>query len=138
MYQTSFGPQDAAILAGKAEGLRLAAQEISAFQESSPQLAAQAGVEVCALEARTILAGGAVDRIVMAGTKAAESGRPLSMNGPDLDALTRLEGVVMVSEARIGSSLGTLEHAEAGGGMETLAGWVGLAGGVVGLVKTFF
>ncbi len=109
-------------LAQSATAISAAAREFIAFAEGEPTLAAQAGVEVLALEARGILSGGAHHRLASAGTVAA-----------DLEALSRLEGVVALAGARLDALDAAIAADSKGSGIEQLAGFIGLASGAVGL-----
>ena len=109
-------------LAQSATAISAAAREFVAFSEGEPALAAQAGVEVLALEARGILSGGAHHRLASTGA------------GPaDLGALSRLEGIVALAGARLDALDAAIARDSQGSGIEQLAGFIGLASGAVGL-----
>lgn len=134
----SFGPDVAAQLAEKAAYVQMAGGDLALFGETEPWLAAQCGVEIGALEARTLLAGGSALRVGQASREAAASGRGVVLAASDLEALSRLEGVLAVSSSRIGQALAILESRERGSGFESLGSVIGLATGAVGLIKSFF
>lgn len=117
-------------LASKGRALSEAAGELVRLHETSPDLTALAGVEVAALEARVILEGGAVDRVsrALSGSQ--------SPSAQDVEALSRLEGVLTVAESRIGTCMGAMEARESSAPMEKLAGFIGLATGAVSLVRS--
>lgn len=135
----SFGPDVARRLAEKAAFVQMAGRELSLFGETEPWLAAQVGVEIGALEARTLLAGGSAVRVGQAAEEAAMSGRPVVLAAEDLEALSRLEGVLAISKSRIDHAVGQLDaRMQAPGIMDSLGSVIGLATGAVGLFKTFF
>lgn len=135
----SFGPDVARRLAEKAAFVQMAGRELAHFGESEPWLAAQVGVEIGALEARTILAGGSAVRVGQEAEEAAMSGRAVVLAAEDLEALSRLEGVLATSSARMSQAIATLDaRAQGPGIMDSLGSVIGLATGAVGLFKTFF
>lgn len=123
---TEMMESEVTVLAGRARQLASAAREFVSFADSEPTLAARAGVEVLALEARGILGNGAAQR--------AAQGMPES---GDVETLVRLEGVVTLAGARMEGLEAAMEAAEGEGGFQRLAGIIGLASGAVGLIKSF-
>jgi hypothetical protein len=134
----TFGPQDSWILAERAGRLSMGARELAAFVDSEPGLAAECGVEVGALEARSILAGGAPARVAARATETARTGRSVPVPQVDMEALSRLEVVLAQSAMRIGTGIATLDAAQARSesGMERLGSIIGLAGAAVGLARS--
>jgi hypothetical protein len=134
----SFGPDVAGRLAEKAAYVQMAGRELSLFGETEPWLAAQCGVEIGALEARTILAGGSALRVGRLAEEAARSRAPVILASEDLEALSRLEGVLAVSSSRIGQAVALIDSREKSSGMENLGSVIGLATGAIGLYKSIF
>lgn len=134
----SFGPDVAARLAEKAAYVYMAGRELALFGEAEPWLAAQCGVEIGALEARTLLAGGAASRVGSLAQEAAGAGRPVVLAAEDLEALSRLEGVLALSSSRIGQAIAMLDSREKSSGLDNLGSVIGLATGAVGLFKSLF
>lgn len=134
----SFGPEVAARLAEKASHVAMAGRGLAGFGEAEPWLASQCGVEIGALEARTILSGGAAERVGRAAQEAAQSRRPVLLASEDLEALSRLEGVLAVTTNRIEQTLALIEARESSSGMDGLGSFLGLATGAVGLFKSLF
>lgn len=132
------GSSDALFLAGRAAAIGQAAREFIAFADQDPGLAAHAGVEISALEARVLLSGGAVDRVASLASQAARLGRAFDVSGQDIEAVSRLEGVLALASSRIDFSLAGMAAAEAGAGPSMLGTYIGLATGAVGLFKTIF
>ena len=140
-----FDPASARRLAGKIDLLRTAAGDFASFAEREPGLASDCGVEVQALEARSILSGGAPERIARAAFLAAESGRPAAVEQADLDSVERLERVTALAAERIDQRRRALEAqvapaAALGSLVEKLAP---MLGGIVvdrafGLLKSIF
>jgi hypothetical protein len=133
MNSIRFPSEDASYLAAKAKSASLAARELVAFCSEEPELAGQAAIEVLALEAKSILSGGAVERIVLA----ARSGSP-AVRRDDLDAAFRLDTIASLSSSRL-SALGVaLEGEESDAPMNKLGGIVSIAATVLGMVKTIW
>ncbi len=136
-------PSQAAFLVERSVRLAGSARELSAFGEAEPHLASECGVEINALEARTILASGAVDRVARAAAEAVQTRRHASLAAEDLEAVARLEGTVALGSSRIGLKLATLEAAarqEPSQQVNNLiamgSGVIGLGSGVIGLAKS--
>lgn len=129
-------PDAAATLAERALDLGERAEALAGFAAEDPDLAREAGVEVAALEARTILGSGAIGRVARAGLDGARWGRPVSLAGHDLEAVTRLEGIIATSTTRIGQRLAALDRTPSF--LERAAGVIGLASGALGLWKSIF
>lgn len=136
-YKIRLGQADAAVLAERTVTLAGAAEELSRFHEGSPELAALCGIETAALEARLILSGGACARLSEAA-RAAQEGRAAEVSLSDVSALSRLETVLSLGEARIGAQIAELDAATQTDGVERIGNFVGMASGVIGLVKSIF
>lgn len=134
----SFGPDVAGRLAEKAAYVQMAGKELALFGEAEPWLAAQCGVEIGALEARTLLSGGAATRIGRLAGEAAAAGAPVVLAAEDLEALSRLEGVLALSSSRIGQAIAIMDAREQSSGFDNLGSVIGLATGAVGLIKSIF
>lgn len=124
-------------LAQKTAYLIGAAKELSSFDEEDPGMSGECGVEVCALEARTILSGGIPYRVVAKAEEAAMTGRPFLISGSDLETVSRLEGVVARGSSRIGHRIEQLDAAIAQQPAATLGNMVGIVTGAIGLIKSF-
>lgn len=138
MGEAAFHPAHAAALAARSRRLQEAAAELAGFAEREPELAALSGIEVAALEARSILSGGAAGRVCLSGADCAARGVPLSASRADLDALSRLEGLVVLSDARIGMRLAAMDAAERRGHLDGVGTVIGVASGAIGLIKAIF
>lgn len=136
MDQVALGPEVAQALARKVENAVLAGNELSSFSDREPGLAAECGVEISALEAKSILGSGAPERLFEAATLGASSGRPFLVYRADLDGMTRLEGVVSLASSRIAQTYMALEAADSA--PARLGSVVGTIGAIVGLVRSFF
>ena len=132
----SLSPEQAEFLSGRAARIAASAHWLGEFGETDPDLAGACGVEVCALEARTLLGSGLVQRVQAAAEEATRLRRPALLAGDDLEGLARLEAAVALGSSRIGIRLTAME-AEAGQeGLAKFGGLLGLAGSVWGLVKS--
>lgn len=129
-------PRAAAHLAQKTAHLILAGRELSAFGEEDPALAGECGVEICSLEARTILSSGAPLRVAQLAGEAATTRRQVTVSSQDLETLSRLEAVVAMGSSRIGLKLATLDASSAQEPMARLGSLIGLVTGAAGLIKT--
>lgn len=118
-------------------GLAAAGQELAIFGETEPDLAGSCGVEICALEARSILAGGYLTRIHQAA-QAAQLGRPVMLAANDVEALARLEQVITLGSSRIALKAASMDAQASQDGLAKVGTFVGLATGVVGLVKSLW
>lgn len=134
----TFLAAEADILGRRAIELSESAEALSLFAQESPELAQLAGVEVSALEARSILRSGVIPRVAAMALGNARSGRQATIGGADLETLTRLEAIVNLSGARITSSVQSLDQQKSRSGVETLGSMIGVATGVVGLWKALF
>jgi hypothetical protein len=132
------GPSEAVGLAEKAAALDGAARELCQFVDSDPSLAGQCGVEVNAVEVRTLLMAGAASRIFQRGTEAGRLGKRMEVSTEDLEQLSRLEGVISLSASRIALKSAALEAADGQDGMAKLGSIIGLTTGAVGLVRSFW
>ena len=128
----TFSGDRAGALITKGKALGDAAWALVGLHETEPDLAATAGVEVAALEARGILEGGAVERV----EASLNAGRQASV--VDVEAISRLEGILSVSEARIGACMGAIDAQQAPVSVEKVAGFIGLATGAVSLIRSIF
>lgn len=136
--RTTFDPRSAALLAERASRIQGSGAELAALGEVDPDLAGECGVEICSLEARTILASGAPSRVVAMAGEAARSGRPTAIETSDIEAMSRLEQVVALGSSRISLKLAALEAQAAQEPTARMGSLMGLATGAVGLFKTFF
>ena len=132
------GPSEAAMLAGKAAALEGAARELCSFVDQDPGLAGECGVEINAVEARTLLMAGAPSRVASRGQLAGQSGQKLTVTTEDLEQLSRLEGVLSLAASRVALKGAALDAAEGQDGMAKLGSVIGIATGAVGLVRSFF
>ncbi len=117
----SWTPSDARLMGERTEQVVLSARELVGFYEREPELAARAGVETLALEAKMIL------------REASSRG----LSGRDLDVVHRLEGLVRLASGRIDACIASMDQAA---GSQTdpinqLAGMVGLANGAFSLLS---
>lgn len=133
MSSLPFSQDDAAYLATKAHSVTLAAKELVSFWSEEPELAGQASVEVLALEAKSILSGGAMERIA----SASKSRRPM-MGLDDLDAVFRLDTITSISAARISGLESSMGDEESDRPIHRIGGIVSLAATVLGIVNTVF
>ena len=136
--RTTFDPRSAALLAKHAARIQGSGHELAALGEADPELAGDCGVEICSLEARTILASGAPARVVAMAGEAARRGQPTSIETADMEAVSRLEQVVSLGSSRIALKLSALEAQAAQEPTVRMGSLMGLATGAVGLFKTFF
>jgi hypothetical protein len=129
-------PGTAAKLAEKTAQLILAGRELSAFGEEDPTLAGECGVEICSLEARTILSSGAPARVASLAGDAARGRRQITVSSQDLETLSRLEAVVAMGSSRIGLKLATLDASASQEPMAKLGTMIGLATGAAGFIRS--
>lgn len=134
----TLSPDQAQFLYREIGRIATAAQELGKFGETEPDLAGACGVEVCSLEARTILAGGYLQRLAAAAAEAVRSGRPATVAAEDLEAASRLEGAVALGSSRIGNKMAALEAESSNEGVAKIGGLLGMATGAVGLIKSIF
>lgn len=132
-----FGPDSARELAERTLHLIGSGHELSLFGEQDPGLAGECGVEICSLEARTILSGGAPYRVLARVEEGVKSGRPVVIPMADLDAVSRLEAVVSMGSSRIGHKLAAIDAEMAHQPAASLGSMVSVATGAIGLIKTF-
>ena len=128
MRALSLSPEDASFLAARARALGVAARTLVSFAESEPELAARAGVEIQALEARSILTRGALGRIL--------SGAHLGIPREDLDDMSRLEAVTSVADDRIQALAGSISSQPEEAGVGKLTEVLGVASMAVGLFNS--
>lgn len=126
------GVPERRILVQKAAGLHDGAAALLGYQEEAPDVVTQAALDVPALEIRGILAGGALGRVQAAAARDAQ------VHPDDLEAVSRLDSLLATADARLANLGRSLDAQASGNIVESLAGWVGLAGGVVGLYKALF
>jgi hypothetical protein len=129
-------PGTAAKLAEKTVQLILAGRELSSFGEEDPTLAGECGVEICSLEARTILSSGAPARVAQMAGEAARGRRQVTVSSGDLETLSRLEAVVAMGSSRIGLKLATLDASASQEPMAKLGTMIGLATGAAGFIRS--
>lgn len=134
----TFDPRHAAVLRDRVVGLAGSARDFAMFGESEPDLVSECGVEIGCLECRTILAGGAPERVVRAMSEAAQLGRPAGVESGDIEAVSRLEAVLAQSSNRIGLRLASIDAAAAQEPLQRWGSLVALGTGVLGLVKSIF
>lgn len=132
----SLSPEQAEFLSGRAARIAASAHWLGEFGETDPDLAGACGVEVCALEARTLLGSGLVQRIQAAAGEAVQYRRPVLLASDDLEGLARLEAAVSLGSSRISIRLAAMEVEAGQEGMAKFGGLLGLAGSVWGLVKS--
>ncbi|HXX94587.1 MAG TPA: hypothetical protein VEN81_13210 [Planctomycetota bacterium] len=132
----SFGPDMARVLAEKAKHVHMAGRELALFGENEPWLASDAGIEIGSLEARTILSSGATARVFEAADSAARSGKTVSLMAGDVEALSRLEGVLASASAKIAQKQAMLEAQESP--MAKVGQVLGLAATAIGVIKQVF
>jgi hypothetical protein len=135
MEQLQFGPETAKILAMKVEHVRMAGAELASFAEREPLLASDCGVEIAALEARTILGNGSAERLAAQAAEAERTRRPYMVSRYDLEAVSRLEGVVSLASSRIAQRYMVLEAA--GSNSIKLGSAISVVSGIAGLIKSF-
>jgi hypothetical protein len=135
---TTFDPRTASLLAERAYSIQVSAAELAGLGEHDPGLAGDAGVEICALEARVLLASGAPERVRGAAQEAARVGRPAQISASDLEALSRLEAVVAMGSSRIGLRLASMDAEAAQVPAVSMGNMVGLATGAIGFIRSFF
>lgn len=131
-------PEQAQLLSAQVERIAMAASELGRFGETEPDLAGSCGVEVCSLEARTLLSGGYLQRIAAAAADAVRNRRPAILAAEDMEGLARLEGAVALGSSRIGMKMAALEAESSQEGIAKFGGLLGLATGAVGLYKSIF
>ena len=113
------------------EGSRLeevvrSARELVAFADGDPALAAKAGVEVAALEAKMLLGDPALRNI-----------HSRSLGYQDLGKLERLEGIVTMASNRMEACLSAMEAEESGKTVNNLGQIISVTGGAIGILKSF-
>lgn len=128
MKVLSLSPEDASFLASRARALGVAARTLVSFADSEPELAARAGVEIQALEARAILRRGALSRIL--------SGAHLGVPREDIDDMSRLEVVTSMADDRIQALAGSLSSQPEEAGVGKLTEVLGMASMAVGLLNS--
>jgi hypothetical protein len=134
----TLSPREARVLSEVVLRVEKGAWELSRFEDTEPGLAGECGIEVGALEARTILSGGSLGRLKEAARSVMETGRPVVVRREDLETLSRLEGVLSLADARISVKVAAISAGESQEGMLKLGSIIGLATGAVGLWKSIF
>ena len=109
------------------DGVVLAARELVSFADEHPALAARAGVEVLALEARMALQAGRLS-----------VGRTHALGVRELVAFERLDGIVALASSRMGECVAAIDREMSGQGIESIGRIIGLAGGAIGILKSIF
>lgn len=132
----TLNPGVAAELAEKTVQLIGAGRELSSFGEEDPALAGECGVEICSLEARTILASGAPYRVASLAGEGAQRRRPVTISTLDLEQVSRLEAVVAMGKSRIDLKLATLDASASQEPMARLGSVIGLATGAAGFIRS--
>lgn len=136
MDQVEFGPGVARALLSKVDQVRLAGAELASFGEAEPGLAAECGIEIAALEVRTILGSQAAERIMAAAQQGAQLGRGFLVQEADMRAMNRLEGVISLASNRIAQRYMALEGANSN--VAKLGTVMNVVSGLAALVRTFF
>jgi len=134
--QISFGPEVAFTLLQKVGQVRLSGIELSSFSDREPFLAADCGVEISALEVRSALGSGAIERIVAAAEGARRSGMGFVVMRSDMEVIHRMEGVLSTASSRIANKYMALEAADSSS--SKLGSAISVVSGIAGLIKTFF
>lgn len=129
-------PDQAVMLVDRVVRLAGSARELAMFGESDPYLASECGVEVGALEARMILSSGAVDRVARSAAQTAQSGLRGSIAADDLEAVSRLEGVVALGSSKIALKMATMDAEASQAPISKITNLIGLAGGAYGLIRS--
>lgn len=131
-----FAPEYGPLLAQRTVGLAASARELALFGETDPDMAGACGVEVCALEARSLLAGGVLSRISAAAAAAVQKRTSVVLAAEDVETLSRLEAVVSLGSSRIDLKLAALNAEASQAGLANIGSMIGLATGVVGFIKS--
>jgi hypothetical protein len=118
--------------------LAASARVITDFDETDPDLAGACGVEVCALEARSLLGGGVLSRVSAAAAAGIQRRIPFMLAEEDVAAMDRLEGAVSRGLSRIDLKLATLNAEASQEGLAKIGSLIGLATGAIGLIKSVF
>lgn len=135
MEELQFSPDVAAALRVKVDQVRLSGSELGSFGEREPHLASECGVELASLEARSILSGGAPDRILAQATAAEGQKRPFAVYTQDLRQVERLEGLVSTAASRIAQKYMMID-AQPPAALGSISTVIGLVTGAVNLVRT--
>ncbi len=132
----TLNPGTAAQLAEKTAHLIGAGRELGSFGADDPALAGECGVEICSLEARTILAGGAPERVAAVAWEGARVRRPITISSQDLEAISRLEAVIAMGSSRIEQKLASMDASASAEPMAKLGSLIGLATGAAGFIRS--
>lgn len=124
-----FGAAERKLLGDSVGRLETGARNLAGFVDQDPGLAQECGVEIGALEARTILASGAMGRL----REAALSGREILAS--DLETAKRLEGVLSLAAQRIGLKLEAMDQSERERSTSQLGAIIGTASGVISMAQ---
>ncbi len=108
------------------EGVVQSAHELVAFAEGDPALAAKAGVEVAALEAKMLLGDPALRNI-----------QSKNLGYQDFEKLERLEGIVTMASYRMGDCISAMDAEESGRTVNNLGQIISVTGGAIGILKSF-
>lgn len=133
-----YAPQYGPVMVERTRVLADSARVITDFDETDPDLAGACGVEVCALEARSLLGSGVLSRVSAAIAAAAQKGTPFMLTEEDVAAMDRLEGSVSRGLSRIDLKLAALNAEASQQGLATVGSLIGLATGVIGFVRSIF
>lgn len=114
----------------------MAGHELARFADQEPGLASQCGIEISALEAKTLLGSGMIDRLSSMAEEAARMGSGFMARRQDLECINRLEGVVSLASSRIAQKYMAMEAADSGSAKLGTA--ISVISGVVGLVRQIF
>ncbi len=123
MVMGSAGSRD---IGARLEGVVQSARELVAFADGDPELAAKAGVEVAALEAKMLLGDPALRNI-----------HSKTLGRQDLEKLERLEGIITMASNRMGACLSAMEAEESGQTVNNLGQIISVTGGAIGILKSF-
>lgn len=132
----SFGPDMARVLAEKARNVHMAGRELALFGEQEPWLASDCGIEIGSLEARTILSSGATARVFETADMAARAGKTAVLATGDVEALSRLEGVLSMAASKVAQKQAMLDAAESPvAKIGQVLGLAATAASAIGMIK---
>jgi len=132
----SFGPDMARVLAEKARNVHMAGRELALFGEQEPSLASDCGIEIGSLEARTIMSSGATARVFEGADMAARSGKTAVLSAGDVEALSRLEGVLSMAASKVAQKQAMLDAAESPvAKIGQVLGLAATAASAIGMIK---
>lgn len=134
--QLPFGPEVAPALLRKVREVSLSGRELAAFADREPALASECGIEISALEAKTILGSGLPDRVAAVAEQASRQRTGFVLFRSDLEGINRLEGVISTASSRIAQKYMALENS--GSNVQKLGTVVNTVLGVVNVFKAIF